>query len=435
MSQYGPQFADWVFGLMVVTTALGVVILLVLTIEDWRCYGVSGVVGAIAAILIEPALKSALPAHLASGSVPYVAIPYSLLVFLSCGAGFAALAAAIVRAVLDYFANFRDLVRAAVDSSRWQLGTTPVQLGLKDHVKRWFVTISAATGGVIGSFVGFGVLWDVLYSLRSPRNLLLALVLTAIPLFLSGPLQAYIFDLGANAKTPAEPSKKFSDVLAQGDPLAYGRLAMVIVGYFMVAFLISAVGSRVKAGASEILAAVITAAVTPGIVSYYWCAALQRGAPSVVVAATAPSVITSAVMVYGMALLGIVSFSMGMLGSSYGTSQAQQYSLFLAFSPVIAVVVAVLLSAITTWPFAAAGGHVIDRLPAGPQMPNPMPHVAYALVGAAIVEAAVFAAFDWMVGFQSTGVSFWWPLTMSSAGWACGLFVSGFPQLVRANRK
>jgi hypothetical protein len=76
---------------------------------------------------------------------------------------------------------------------------------------------------------------------------------------------------------------------------------------------------------------IIVCAVPPAVVSYYWSAALQRGAPSVRTAAQEPSLFGTGVMFYGIALLGVVSFAAANLMAGIGSSGQQSNGFFLLF--------------------------------------------------------------------------------------------------------
>ena len=416
-----PQLADWVLGLTVGNLALGGIILLVLMVEGRQRYAFSATIGAITAIMVEPALKHGLRPAL---------VPYSVFLYLGCGTALSVLAAFLIRAALDYFTQFRDIVRDALAPARWELGPGCAQVGQKDLVKRWFVTIAAATGAVVGSVLSLGAVWQALWTALEPRTLLIALLLVAVSMFLVGPLQAYVFDWSAGAKEKSEPSKKLADVLAAGDWRSVGRLALVISAYVQLYLLTSCVGSAVRQGDSAVLSMIITSAVTPAVVSYYWSAALQRSASSVRAAALEPAVIAGAVMIYGTALLGTLTFALLEFQTTIGKSENQSRGVFLLFSPIIAILAAFLMSAVTTLPFAAAGGYVIDRLPGRPVMLT----LGAALLGVAGAEAMVFSAAAWLIGLDLASIGHWWPLLLGTAGWAIGLWASGFPRLVSAGR-
>jgi hypothetical protein len=193
---------------------------------------------------------------------------------------------------------------------------------------------------------------------------------------------------------------------------------------------------------------IIVCAITPAVVSYYWSAALQRAAPSVQDAASEPSLFAGGVMYYGMVLPGVVVWTMTLAMPGSGVSPPQSSGIVLLLSPVIAIIAALLLSAITTFPFALAGGYAIDRFSGW----RVMIYLGLALVGVAVAEAAVLTAFGWLVGLGadvgSAGAEqarsarptvfaefgFWLPMLLSTVGWTAGLWVSGFPRLVTAGR-
>jgi hypothetical protein len=93
-----------------------------------------------------------------------------------------------------------------------------------------------------------------------------------------------------------------------------------------------------------------------------------------------------------------------------------------------AVLVALLQSAITTLPFAVAGGYVIDRLP-GQRV---MLYLGTAIAAVAVVVGAVQVLAQSLFGVDASRG--YLPFLLGILGWAVGLWASGFPRLVMASR-
>jgi hypothetical protein len=416
-SEFDAQILTWSVGILV----LGGMILVVVLVPDRRWQmNFGALIGFVAVSILEPMLIPKIP----DPGHPFPDIRWIWLASLGLTAGAAGTVA--LSRILEYFSNFLAHLREVLVPSQWKLDTH-AQVSQKDHVKRWFVAISSMTGAVIGSLYGLGELWKALGATIELRSILFGLLFVVVAMFLTGPIQAYVFDWSTGAKEPSEPSKRIADIFAAGDSRAIGRLIMVLVIFLALYLLTASVSGTVRQGKSHVLSLIIVAAVTPGVVSYYWSAALQRSAPSVLQTATGPSLYAGAVMVYGSALVLAFDLLLGDYMANPGKGNPGGPAA-LAVVP-LSVLIALALSAVVTLPFAMAGGYVIDRLPG--------PHVMYYLGGTlfavGIIVAVVLTPLAWLMGLGAATLRYS-TFVGATVGWAIGLWASGFPRLVTGSR-
>jgi hypothetical protein len=133
-------------------------------------------------------------------------------------------------------------------------------------------------------------------------------------------------------------------------------------------------------------------------------------------------------MMYGSALVLLFSL-FGANGAFFPKHPGDRgpFFIFVGLLPT-AVLVALLQSAITTLPFAVAGGYVIDRLP-GQRV---MLYLGTAIAAVAVVVGAVQVLAQSLFGVDASRG--YLPFLLGILGWAVGLWASGFPRLVMASR-
>jgi hypothetical protein len=281
---------------------------------------------------------------------------------------------------------------------------------------------------VVGTTLGLDAFRTAFLAALEPRNILIAVLLVAVGFFFSGPVQAYVLDWGSGAKEPSDPSKRLAEILAGGDWRSIGRFGLVTLAYVQMWLVSSSLATTVKQGDPQVLAVLIVAVVTPAVVSYYWSAALQRSAPSILRAVAWPSVWAGAIMMYGSALALLFKLFVAN-GAFFPQSPGDRGPMFMFIAVLAAaVLVALLQSAITTLPFAVAGGYVIDRLPGR----RVMLYIGAALAVAAVVVGAVQIPVQLAFGVDASRG--YLPYLLGILGWAVGLWASGFPGIVMASR-
>ena len=398
-------------------TTLGGIILVALLVPGWRSFAWSALFGLLAGIIVAPLNKTWI-------TKPIINIDISSMLL-------GVIAALCARAIAELFLekwldDIRTKAPAILVPERWP--GTEANTTLRDQVRRWFVTVSAATGSVVGAMIGLDLFWAALASALEPRAILFSAILVGVSLFLSGPLQSYIFDAGARADHLSDPTKKIHDVLAANiDRRGAIRLSIVLILYLGVYLLSSCVGAAIKHGDPRVVSVLLAAATTPAVVSYYWSAALQRRCASVLEAGWEPSWYAGSIMAYGAGLAVTISLLLSVIDftpsrSSYNSAGN---GILLFFSPVIAVLPALLLGAMTTLGHSLAGGFVIDRFPHR----HTMTMLAATLALTAAVQGAITLSVMVLMGFSAGNIRFT-TFIGSIIGWLVGLYASGFPRLL-----
>lgn len=427
------EFENLLLVLTVGCTALGGVILAALLMQGWRSYALSGLFGLIAGVMIEPVLT------------PLLVNPpraKALAIVLFC-AGVALLARLIAEMFLEkLLSEFREGASVTLVPERWTDPHGLADATMHDHVKRWFVTIAAATGAVVGGVSGIDSFWttsasatlvQLVHMFEDPRSIVFALLLLGVSFFLIGPIQSYVFETGASTKEPSDPAKKFYDLFAHGfNWRAMGRFGLIILAYAQLYLLTTGIGATIKGGSSRVVYTIFTAATMPAIVSYYWSAALQRRVPSVREATIKPSLYVGAVMSYGIALLIVVIYAQGEFDAALlrkNQSDMRYVGFMFLFSPVVAILPAYVLGALTTLVYSVAGGFAIDRF----KGKYAMLYIAAALLIAAVAQLAVLVSLAWLIGFGLDKIRFG-TFIGGIVGWMVGLWASGFPKLLTTAR-
>ncbi len=398
-------------------TTLGGIIFVALLVPGWRSFAWSALFGVLAGIIVAPLNKTWI-------TQPIINIDITSMLLGAVAALFARLIAELF--LEKWLDDIRTKAPAILMPERWP--GTEASTTLRDQVRRWFVTVSAAAGSVVGAMIGLDLFWAALASALELRAILFSAILVGVSLFLSGPLQSYIFDAGARADHLSDPTKKIHDVLAANvDRRGAVRLSIVLILYLGVYLLSSCVGAAIKHGDPRVVSVLLAAAATPAIVSYYWSAALQRRCASVLDAAWEPSWYAGSIMAYGAGLAVTISLLLTVIDftPSRGSYNGPGNALLLFFSPVIAILPALLLGAMTTLGHSLAGGFVIDRFPRR----HTMAMLAAALALMAVAQGAMTLAIMVLMGFSAGNIRFA-TFIGSIIGWLVGLYASGFPRLL-----
>ncbi len=397
-------------------TALGGVILVALLVRGWPSFVVPAFFGLLAGIMVTPALNR------------FIVQPIFPITVTSILLGIGAALAA--RVIAEFFlekllSEIREDARQTLVPERWTSPQGLVTVSIRDHVKRWFVAISAATGSIVGAVLGLHGFWNALYdTVHDLEKIVLATILVGIAMFLIGPMQAYVFDVGAKADHPSDPSKKIADLFANGfDWRAAGRFGLVFLACVQLGLLSSCINSTIKGGNARTVALIFAVASAPAIVSYYWSAALQRGVASVRDATFKPSLYAGAAMAYGAGLLVVFAY---FIDFSYTPGQDKKQDLFFFFfSPAVAMFPALAIGALTTLVHAVAGATAIDLFP----RKYTMVFIPVALVIAATIQVIIITQAQGLGLLGNIGVLY--PTFIGSIiGWLAGLWASGFPRML-----
>ena len=332
-------------------------------------------------------------------------------------------------------------LRAIISVRTWPPSAGP-EAATSDFTKRWFVTVAAATGSVVASMLGREGFIEELGKAFGPSRIIFTLLATVVSVTLIGPVEDAIFGSRmaaaphARAVSPpgqTEEGSRFEQLLALFEPRALGRFALVLVVMLMLTVMHGAIEARVHASQGQDITTMLAASVGPALITYYWCAALQRGvAPVARRASVAAAVAGLLVLGIPNAIVTTFNASIGLItrSSAVGGDHPANLWAVLAVGPWMDL----LISFGAVGGLALAGGLIIDlslrrRL---------SPMVTVALVAAAVAGVALLFQLvamgvmtvlrapdpDRLVQTQSA--------LLAAGGWMFGLIVSGFPTVLRS---
>jgi hypothetical protein len=416
-------------------SGIGGVLLVVIVVAGLlRQAVISGGIGLLVAS-IAAALRP-LPAVLATGHP--VLDQFVALLALGIGGGLAAWAVLLgvvnVRSGIEVF-NWRaraEEARGELTPSRWPIAADKA-LASGDIVRRWFVTVSAATGGLVASLGGLEKFWHALGNALSPGNIIFTFVGATAAVVLFGPLHDYVLEAGAGHR---DKGNAFAELLETLTPQRIVRFLFAA----LIAFLIVVSGECVtEAARNSTVDAVIliaTAGLMPGVVTHFWSAALQYDAPSVEEQATMPALVAGMIFSFPAGVALSIALVASEFFNSDGTfvrdSNVPAMGIFLGI-PLFALIFMFLLSIVNFAVFAFAGGRILDRGRSGG-------------VGLFLLLAVAMAALlvvVWIVLQTVAGLILAGRLipdidrnqilqqALIGVGWAAGLWLSGFPQLMQ----
>ena len=399
-------------------------------------FGVAAGIGVAAALLYN--------------SVPVRPVTGALLTDLVLAAGSCAVVAALATWffrewtwIFDGPAIYRWLQRLLLPRN-WPNGPQPDQLGSKQLVTRWFVAIAAATGSVVGALAAQPRFWDAALEALSPKHILFTLLLMIVSITLIGPLEEYIFGrqlarpgAAGHAAEPGSARGLIEDVWQNFSPRAAGRLALVFLFSLQPTLLDACVGEAIKRGDAQVTFVLLTSAIGPAFTTYYWGAALQGQVDSVARQAGKSTTYFSAFLYFPFtaAALGLLMFRLLFSNGESGGGAAIIFGplIALGLAAVVAVVVGFLIDGISAY----IGGWALDfgrgRLYLAPWQ------IVGALGGVLVVgKLAVLVLFTMTFLILGRGGIFsasdFVVPVLSMAGWAAGLLVSGFPQILHSAR-
>jgi hypothetical protein len=196
-------------------------------------------------------------------------------------------------------------------------------------------------------------------------------------------------------------------------------------------FIYDSLHGSVEKGNAAVVAQIMLGGLTPGIVSYYWSAALQYDAPSIRASSWAPSLVLGMVMLFGYGLYVALLFTA--LGAAWMWPDGIDLSILVVLVLALALgisagfLVLLAMSGIAVAIYAWAGAYAIDRVRGF----EPTPYILAALLVATLPQQlAVLALFRWVLHapISLPDVLMLFPSTFF---WVLGLWASGFPALVR----
>jgi hypothetical protein len=430
-----------ILAVLLASLALGGAIACSVLIENrWRRYIVSAAIGVVAVLFFD-----SVPTRPFTGNIPGDILAG---IYGACFTSF--LASAFFGGWTFGFSGpeIRADLRAILLPESWTAVAVTEPLTPRDLVSRWFVAVAASTGSVVGALMTQPDFWQAAARTLAPTRLIFTLLLMVVSITLIGPLEEYIFGRrlsrrggAAGGEAPHGAARGlFEDVWENFSPRAAGRLMLVLLFSFQPALLDACVGETVSRGDINATFLILTSAIGPALITYYWSAALQRGAPSVMRQAGRSSTVLSAILWYPPCYALLMALAFALVQSD---PQNNGKLLILAFFLGIPLAYGIALA----WGFllnglmAYGGGWVLDRVRAQREMDTVK---AVAMLGAVLAAinlllfAATMLAVVAVAGDDAhIGVADWGQTMLgllSTVGWITGLVVSGFPKILRGAR-
>ncbi|HEY1607330.1 MAG TPA: hypothetical protein VGF77_17205 [Allosphingosinicella sp.] len=327
----------------------------------------------------------------------------------------------------------------------WPQGPKPGQLSSKQLVTRWFVTIAASTGSVVGALAAQPRFWNAAAEALSPKRILFTLLLMVVSITLIGPLEEYIFGrpLARPGATPHEAvhggaRSLIEDLWENFSPHAAGRLALVFLFSLQPTLLDACVREAIIHSDAQASFVVLTSAIGPAFTTYYWSAALQGKTGSISRQAGKSTTYFSAILAFPVTALLCLALaarlSMAWFDGHVFPAILILAMIGLALSGLLAIAIGFVLDGISGY----AGGWALDR---ARDRRNLEPWQAVGLLGGVLVVSKLIVLIITIALLGSmvhTGSLGWrenlLPATISMIGWTGGLLVSGFPQILHGAR-
>ncbi len=340
-------------------------------------------------------------------------------------------------AVFGLITGLRDRIAAVLSPQLWDPQPAP-PLSPEDFAKRWFVTVAAATGGLIGGLAGGKDFLTPFLHAFSPTHILFTLVMAVVSITLIGPVEEYIFGAGRGSADQQGHSDShashFESVLRRLSWRATGRLALVVILIMQLNILHVCLEETVSVGDPGAVFTMVLASLAPAIATYFWSASLQRGAIRVAPRATAGALLAGYILLFPVCAMALIAT---------GQSAAQTHALtggllagYWAVAGVLAVVTPAVISALNYGAFALVGGWVLD---AERRRTATAPLSTVAKLTLALAATYAVGVLIAMKTSESLN-HFQYPLEaytaaalqlLSMLGWGVGLLVSGFPDILR----
>lgn len=332
-------------------------------------------------------------------------------------------------------------LRATISVRTWP-GAADPQGAAADFTKRWFVTVAAATGSVVMSMLGREGFLNEMAEAFAPNRIIFTLLATVVSVTLIGPIEDSIFgsrmavaphEGGVAPSEHEDESSRFEHLLTLFEPRALGRFALVLVFMLMLTVLHGAIEARVHDSKGEDITTMLAASVGPALITYYWCAALQRGVAPVARRAGVAAAVAG-LLVLGIPNLIVTIFSAAIVLITRlpwlgGDQPARIWAMMATQGPL-----ELLVSFASLGGFAVAGGMVIDLS----MRRRLSPMVTLALVGAALAGVALLfqvVAMGTLAAIRAPDpdrMSLTLSELLAAGGWVIGLIVSGFPTVLRS---
>ena len=294
-----------------------------------------------------------------------------------------------------------------------------------DVAKRWFVTVAAATGSLVVSLAVEPDFQHLLVKSLSLNHLVMAALVTVASLVLIGPVEEFIYGAGLPGEADAGGPGRFEKLIQTMSWRTSARVILVILLVLLLNVAHSCIAEQLNNRDARTTFIIAITTVTPAVVTYFWCAALQTGQAKLIlrVALSAASA--------GM-LLYLPKILWGLL-ASVGPSNGSRASIWLLVeSFLVALPVGFLLVGLP-----ALAGAIVLR--ADRNRPNASPLRTIGLIAATLAALNTVMVLFLLRVLKTLGLpleefkvgELVVPGIASSFGWGGGLLVSGFPDILK----
>lgn len=404
--------------------AFGVVLLTVILAEGRRRLMTAAGVGVVAAFVIASMEESG-------------GAGWAFVALLAAGGGLGLVAGV---ALIGFVALLRlwrptrrmvDALPPRLDPVRW--GAPPdaprERPAALDIARRWFVAIAAGTGGAVAALVTLPEFSAALGASISPSSLLSAAVVALVSLVLVGPVQDFVFERPvAAADGKAAPPTEIVALLTSGmSARSMLRLGLVGAALLVLELVFNSLDESIQASRANAPTMILLVGITPGVVSYYWAAALQSGRS--LSGLTAPATVAATLFAATLFYVWSMAEWLAVPGLAYTLLGVPQWAAvtLLALAPLGAILFAFVGNALAFGLPALVGGVVIERLRGGVGVGALLVVLALALAAPPTVFLLAVRAGASMYLDQYVFVA------GQAVGWIVGLLASDFPGLVRAS--
>ncbi|CAN5235162.1 hypothetical protein BH11PSE2_BH11PSE2_18000 [soil metagenome] len=334
--------------------------------------------------------------------------------------------------------KFTELLRQALSLQLWNEGLFQAPGGAS-FTKRWFVAVAAATGAVVAALAPQPGVWEEFLHAFSFERIVFTLIIMLVSFTLVGPLEEYVFDsrLGGKAhhkgeQRDAPKANHFEHLMELATPGAIWRLLAVLILTLVLTVAHGTVEARLTEGDATSSVIVVIAGFGPGLITFYWCLALQKQVFSV--AQRAGTTCAEA----GVKLVGlpIVCVMLAYLATSQG-GKGLAYIAGSITGGLIVIAIIVALSAAAFGALGYAGGLLIDI--ARRRSLPPLLSVAAIGLTLCVLIASYLAVWTTIRvlglhdAFTPEDMVNSWSAALAAVGWAVGLLISGFPGVLKSS--
>lgn len=422
--------------LMVAIVGLGAVGLVVLLGSGLKRYVFSALIGMLGALMFAT--------QFAVSKLAGSTMLFDLAVLAGGGVAGAAATGFISSAIHLYkgkdYQQFMTGMRSHLEPLLWLDETarkSATVAGAEAVAQRWFVAVAAATGSIVASLVMFPKFTDALHETFGARGLLAAVVLTMVSFVLVGPVHDFVLERSVTSSegNRLAPHQALSTLCKELSWRSSLRLALVGLALLTMELAYDCLGQAIAAptsGATDTSAinatfTILLAGITPGVVSYYWSAALQLGGGAQMLRKKAVDAATACTSVLYFPFGIMIAL---LLAAASVNAQADRETNYLPIillfvSPLIGAGIAYVFAALTTGLPALAGARVLERMKGWPAMAWLLAAVAIATAIPTLLVLTIYQVFldtsQWSMVIDTL---------VAALGWMIGLLASGFPKLV-----